>query len=83
MVNAAKAILLSESKSTNSYANIVALFDETFIQTGKISLKSDLATIIYQINQNEPSEAFAKAYFQDALGVFEAISAYREREVLA
>lgn len=83
MVNAAKAILLSESKSTNSYANIVALFDETFIQTGKISLKSDLAAIIYQINQNEPSEAFAKAYFQDALGVFEAISAYREREVLA
>ena len=83
MVNAAKAILLSESKSTNSYANIVALFDETFIQTGKISLKSDLATIIYQINQNEPSEAFAKAYFQAALGVFEAISAYREREVLA
>jgi sulfite reductase (ferredoxin) len=83
MVNAAKAILLSESKSTNSYANIVALFDETFIQTGKISLKSNLAKIIYQINQNEPTETFAKAYFQDALGVFEAISAYREREVLA
>jgi sulfite reductase (ferredoxin) len=83
IVNAAKAILLSESKSTNSYANIVSLFDETFIQTGKIGLEKDLASIVYQINKNEPSQEFAEAYFKEAIKVFDAISAYREQEVTA
>ncbi|MCH6201903.1 HEPN domain-containing protein [Aquiflexum sp. LQ15W] len=83
IVNAAKAILLSESKSTNSYANIVALFDETFIQTGKIGLEKDLASIVYEINKNEPSQEFAEAYFKEAIKVFDAISAFREQEVTA
>lgn len=83
LVNAAKAILLSENKSTNSYANIVNLFDETFVETGKIAINRTLKEISYQINQNEPSEAFAKSYFEDAGKVFEAISFYREKEVLA
>ena len=83
LVNAAKAILLSESKSTNSYANIVNLFDETFVETGKIDIDSTLKDIIYQINQQEPSETFAMSYFEDAGKVFEAISSYREKEVLA
>jgi sulfite reductase (ferredoxin) len=83
IVNAAKAILLSESKSTNSYANIVSLFDETFIQTGKIGLEKDLASIVYEINKNEPSQEFAEAYFKEAIKVFDAISAYREQEVTA
>jgi sulfite reductase (ferredoxin) len=83
LVNAAKAILLSESKTTNSYANIVSLFDETFVETGKIEMGKTLKNIIYQINQKEPTEAFAKSYFEDAGKVFEAISSYREKEVLA
>ena len=83
IVNAAKAILLGESKSTNSYANIVTLFDETFIETGKIGLEKDLASIVYQINKNEPSQEFAEAYFKEAIKVFDAISAYREQEVTA
>lgn len=83
LVNAAKAILLSENKSTNSYANIVNLFDETFVDTGKIILERTLKEISYQINQTEPSEAFAQSYFEDAGKVFEAISSYREKEVLA
>lgn len=83
LVNAAKAILLSESRSTNSYANIVRLFDETFVETGKIEIEGTLKDIIYQINQNEPSKAFAQSYFEDAGKVFEAISSYREKEVLA
>lgn len=83
MVNAAKAILLSEGKSTNSYANIIALFDETFTESEKIILEKTLAEITYQIKENEPSEAFAKKYFEEAANVFEAISNYREKEVTA
>ena len=83
LVNAAKAILLSENKSTNSYANIIALFDETFVESGKIDLGGTLADIVYQINKNEPTESFATSYFKEANKVFEAISSYREKEVLA
>ena len=83
IVNAAKAILLSESKSTNSYANIVTLFDETFIETGKIGLEKDLASIVNQINKNETYQEFAETYFKEAIKVFDAISAYREQEVTA
>ncbi|TVP53283.1 MAG: HEPN domain-containing protein [Mongoliibacter sp.] len=83
MVNAAKAILLSEGKSTNSYANIIALFDETFTESEKIILEKTFAEITYQIKESEPSEAFAKKYFDDAANVFEAISNYREKEVTA
>ncbi len=81
LVNAAKAILLTESKSTNSYANIISLFDETFTENGKIDLGKTFAEITYQIKENEPSEAFAKKYYEDAALVFEAISTYREKEV--
>jgi sulfite reductase (ferredoxin) len=83
LVNAAKAILLTESKSTNSYANIIALFDETFTETGKIDLEKTFAEITYQIQSNEPTEAFAHQYFRDAAKVFEAIGNYREKEVTA
>ena len=81
MVNAAKAILLSEGKSTNSYANIIALFDETFTATNKIELTKTFAEITFQIQNNEPTEIFARRYYEDAVEVFEAISAYREKEV--
>ncbi|PRY86289.1 HEPN domain-containing protein [Mongoliibacter ruber] len=83
LVNAAKAILLSEGKSTNSYANIVKLFDETFTETGKIELGNNLEDIVFQIKTTEPSQAFAQAYYAEAAAVFEAISQYREREVTA
>jgi Sulfite reductase, beta subunit (hemoprotein) len=61
LINAAKALLLSEDVSTNSYANIISLFDEKFVQTGKIQLDGTFAEKVYQINQQEPSEEFARA----------------------
>lgn len=83
LVNAAKAILLSEGKSTNSYANIVKLFDETFTETSKIELGKNLEDIVFQIKTTEPSKEFASAYYAEAVAVFEAISQYREKEVTA
>ncbi|WP_026951994.1 HEPN domain-containing protein [Algoriphagus mannitolivorans] len=83
LINAAKALLLSEDISTNSYANIISLFDEKFIQTGKINLGSSFAEVVYQINQNEPSEEFAKAYAKQAMEVYGLLKKYREEEVEA
>ena len=83
LINAAKAILLSESVSTNSYANIIKQFDEVFVESGKIDLGGTFAEKIYQINQNEPTEEFANAYAAQALEIYGLLKSYREEEVTA
>lgn len=83
LVNAAKAILVADGHKTNSYAQIVEQFDTEFTSTGKIQLEDSFSDIVYQIQQNEPSEAFAKAYYAQAEKVYHAISDYRAKEVEA
>lgn len=81
LINAAKALLLSEDVSTNSYANIISLFDEKFVQTGKIQLNGTFAEKVYQINQHEPSEEFAQVYAKQAMEIYGKLKTYREEEV--
>lgn len=83
LINAAKALLLSEDTSTNSYANIISLFDEKFVETGKINLEGTFAEKVYQINQYEPTEEFAKAYAKQAMDIYSLLKTYREEEVEA
>ena len=80
-VNGAKALLLSENEKTNHHAGIIDLFDTVFTATNKIELKSTFRDLVYQINQNEPSEAFAKSYIGDATAFFEAIELYRAKDL--
>jgi sulfite reductase (ferredoxin) len=81
LINSAKAILLSEDISTNSYANIIAQFDEAFILTAKIKLEGTFAEKVYQINQQEPTEEFANAYAKQAFEIYGLLKNYREEEV--
>ena len=83
LINAAKALLLGEDISTNSYANIISKFDEQFTETGKIDLGGTLAEKVYEINKNEPTEAFAKAYAAQALEIYGKLKSFREAEVEA
>lgn len=83
LINAAKALLLSDGSSTNSYANIISLFDEKYVESGKIDLGGSFADKVYQINQHEPSEAFANAYAAQAMEVYNLLKSYREAEVEA
>jgi sulfite reductase (ferredoxin) len=83
LINAAKAILLSEDISTNSYANIISLFDEHFVSSGKVTLDSTFAEKVYQINQHEPTPEFARAYAKQALEIYQVLKSYREEEVNA
>lgn len=83
LINAAKALLLSEDISTNSYANIISLFDETFVTSGKINLGGTFADKVYQINKHEPTEEFANAYAKQAMEVYSLLKTYREEEVEA
>lgn len=83
IINAAKAILTSEGVNTNSYASIVTLFEEHFIQGGKLDLTGSFSDIVYQLKTNNPSEEFARSYYSDAERIFESISELRAKEVQA
>ena len=80
-VNGAKALLLSEDEKTNNQAGIIDLFDTVFTATNKIDLKSTFRDLVYQINQNEPSEDFAIKYIQDATTFFKIIESYRAKDL--
>lgn len=83
LINAAKAILLSENVTTNSYANIISKFDETFVENGRIELEGTFADKVYLINKSEPSEEFARQYSTMADEVYSLLKNYREQEVEA
>ncbi|MFM2010384.1 MAG: hypothetical protein RLZZ479_775, partial [Bacteroidota bacterium] len=63
-VNAAKALLLAEKQKTNHHAGIIDLFDTVFVETNTIPLATTFKELVYQIKDNEPSEAFAKQYLE-------------------
>ncbi|AOW20607.1 HEPN domain-containing protein [Urechidicola croceus] len=81
MINTAKALLLSEDKKTNTHAGIIKDFDEHFVMTNVIDLPTSFSTFVYQINKNEPSEAFAKKYLEDAKSFLGKVDAYRTKEL--
>ena len=80
-VNGAKALLLSENEKTNNHAGIIDLFDTVFITTSKIGLPTTFRELVYQINTNEPTEAFAKQYIQEGIAFFAIIEKYRAQEL--
>ncbi len=81
IVNTAKALLLSESKKTNTHASIINGFDEAFVSTGDINLESTFSDFVYQINQNEPTQSFANKYLEDATNFYQKVDAFRKKEV--
>ena len=80
-VNGAKALLLAENQKTNHHAGIINLFDTVFVESNKITLDSTFKDLVYQINQNEPTEAFAKKYIQEAISFFTDLEKYRAKDI--
>jgi len=80
-VNGAKALLLAEKQKTNTHAGIIDSFDTVFVEGNKIELGTSFKELVYQINKNEPSEAFAKQYIQEAISFFAKLEAYREQDL--
>ncbi|MGY5351629.1 nitrite reductase [Wenyingzhuangia sp. IMCC45533] len=81
IVHTAKAILTAEGTKTNTHNKIISDFNEIFVQGGKIDLGTDFESFVYQINQNEQSEAFAKSYIADAEKFYNLVDAYRIAEL--
>jgi len=83
MINGAKAILLTEGRSANSYANIVEQFDEVFVSVGKINLGGSFSDLVYRIKENEPTHEFAQQYYEQAERFYHLLNEYRAKEVMA
>ncbi|MNR52941.1 hypothetical protein D3C85_1728700 [compost metagenome] len=74
-------MLLSENQKTNNHAGIVDLFDTVFVESAKIGLPTTFKELVYQINKNEPTEAFAKQYIEEGIAFFAIIEKYRAQEL--
>lgn len=80
-VNGAKALLLAEKQKTNTHSGIIDSFDTVFVEGNKIELGTSFRELVYQINKNEPTEAFAKEYIQEAITFFGKLEAYRAEDL--
>lgn len=81
MVNSAKALLTAEKAKVNTHAGIIRDFDEIFVASGRIDLGRGFEELALQLNKNEPTEAFAKSYLEDARHFLKAVEAYRKQEL--
>lgn len=79
-VNGAKALLLGEDIKTNTQANIIAEFDTAFVSSTVLNEKS-FAKLVYQIQENEPTAAFAEAYLAQAQSFFDRVDIYRKNQL--
>lgn len=78
-ISAAKAILLDKSVTVSTQNQVITKFDENFVQTGEITLENGtFADLVLQINQKEPSEAFAKNYIKEATTFLAQATEYRQ-----
>ncbi|MCF1192408.1 HEPN domain-containing protein [Mangrovimonas sp. AS39] len=81
-VNGAKALLTSENIKTNTQANIIQLFDETFVANNALELsKESFADLVYQIKRQEPTKEFAESYAEDAISFFNTIETFRQNQL--
>ncbi|WP_370408857.1 nitrite reductase [Tenacibaculum dicentrarchi] len=80
IINTAKALLTAEGEKTNTQAGIITNFDKVFIDTNKITLptKTSFADFVYQIKENEPTEAFANKYLNDTKVFYKSVDSYRK-----
>jgi sulfite reductase (ferredoxin) len=81
MVNTAKALLTAENTKVNTHISIIKDFDELFVASGKFNLDRSFEKMVLQLNQNAPTEAFAKAYLKDAEEFLANVEEYRKLEL--
>lgn len=83
LVIGAKAILLAKDVTCNTHKGIIDDFQTNFVENGAFELPTEnFGNLVLQINKNEPSESFAKSYFQQAEGFVQSIIEWRKQQLL-
>lgn len=77
----AKALLLAEEINSNTQMNIIRDFDEHFVNKGLVKLDSSFEELVMQMNQQEPTEAFAQHYLSAAQSFIALVQKIREKQL--
>ncbi|ARK12212.1 nitrite/sulfite reductase [Fibrella sp. ES10-3-2-2] len=81
-ITGAKAALMSRDVPTNTQHGIVSDFDREFAGlAGFHDTESAFKTLVFGINKNEPSEAYATTFVNQANEFLAAVRAYREQQI--
>ncbi len=80
-VGAAKALLLSEDKKSNTQMDIIRAFDEHFVTTGVLPIEGGFANQVLQINKNEPTPTFARNYLASATDFLAQVHRVRNQQL--
>ena len=81
-ITGARAVLMSRDIPTNTQHGIVSEFDKTF--AGEVDFhptEGDFKTLVFSINKEEPSEAFARRFVAEANAFLPTIEAYRASQI--
>lgn len=77
-ITGAKAALMSRDIATNTQHGIVSDFDRAFVgEPGFHQAEGDFNALVFSINKQEPSEAFATQFLANADAFLDAVQAYR------
>ncbi len=76
-INAAKALLLNHQVQCNTQAGILKDFDTHFTAKGLYTNHTSFKELVLQINQNEPTEHFAKTYLEEAKKFIDFAGTYK------
>jgi sulfite reductase (ferredoxin) len=77
-VSSAKALLLDKNINSSTQTGIIREFDAQYVDKGEFSLDGTFNDLVLQINKNEPSEDFAKAYLGSAKNFLDSVKVKRE-----
>ncbi len=81
-VSAAKALLLDKSVNASTHHGLIREFDKQFVETGEFHFEGKtFGEQTLQLNQQEPSEAFAERFLAEAADFLKASKAWREEQI--
>lgn len=78
-VSTAKALLLDKGLKGNTQIGIIDDFDANYVAEGTFAFETSFKETVLQLNQHEPSEAFAREYIGQALLFLQQASSYRQQ----
>lgn len=79
-VTGAKALLIGEGVSTNTQYGIIKDFDERFSGSTQLEIAS-FKELVFSINKNEPTEAFAAFFVENAHLFLEKVTDIRQTQL--
>ncbi len=82
-VHSAKALLLKKGVQCNTQNGILNDFDKYFTAEGLYTGNASFKTSVLSMNENAPSESFAKTYLQKAIDFIHYARQFKEKEELA